>query len=77
VKGYLVLRSTFLPRVFGVLGMIAGVGLLMWLSQPLAHRYANTILALGALGALALALWLLIVGVDETRWREQAGRSST
>ncbi len=75
VTGYLLLRATFLPRVFGVISIIASMGWLTYLYQPLAQRYSTYVLLLGLLGAVAMTLWLLIVGVDEQRWREQAQRS--
>lgn len=72
VKGYLILRSTFLPRVLGAVGMVAGVGWLMFLSPPLAYRYSAAILSVGLLGSMAMILWLIVVGVDASRWEVQA-----
>jgi hypothetical protein len=70
--GYLILRSTFLPRVLGVLVALAGVGYLTLLSPPLAHELSPFNLAPAALGEPALMLWLLVVGVNAQRWKEQA-----
>lgn len=71
-KGYLIVRSTFLPRALGVLSLVAGAGLLTFLSPTLGHRMFPVVAAMGLLGAVPQVLWLLIVGVDERRWREQA-----
>jgi hypothetical protein len=74
--GYLIVRSTFLPRVLGVLVAFAGVGYLTLLSPPLAHALSPFNLAPAALGEPALMLWLIIVGVNAPRWKEQAAEAS-
>jgi hypothetical protein len=40
-----------------------------------AKAYARWIEGIGILSEGSLMLWLLIMGVDERRWREQAGAS--
>jgi hypothetical protein len=42
------------------------------LSPPLANALSPYILAPGILGEGALTLWLLVVGVNPQRWKEQA-----
>ena len=69
--GYLVFRSTFLPRILGVLLAIAGLGWLTFLWPPLVKILSPWIVA-GGLGELMLTLWLLVRGVDVERWREMA-----
>jgi Domain of unknown function (DUF4386) len=70
--GYLIFRSTFLPRILGALMAFGGLGWLTFLSSPLANRLYPYNLAPGLLGEGALTLWLLAVGVNVQRWREQA-----
>jgi hypothetical protein len=77
LKGYLIIRSTFLPRVLGALAVLAGLGLLTFLHMPLGYRLFPYTAALGLLGAVPQILWLLVVGVNEQRWKEQAGAAAT
>ncbi|MGE0439839.1 MAG: DUF4386 domain-containing protein [Gemmatimonadales bacterium] len=72
-KGYLILRSTFLPRALGFLSVAGGLGWLLYLYEPVARPLAGWIVGTGVLGALVEVTWLLVKGVDEQRWREQAG----
>ena len=70
--GYLIFRSTFLPRILGVLMALAGLGYLTYLSHPLAHSLFPYNVAPGGIGEGLLTLWLLIFGVNAERWQEQA-----
>jgi hypothetical protein len=69
--GYLIFRSTFLPRILGVLMAFAGVGWLIFLS-PLAHPLSTYLKILGFVAEASLMLWLIVKGVNEQRWQEQA-----
>jgi hypothetical protein len=71
--GYLIFRSTFLPRILGVLMAFAGLGWLTFLSPPLGNHLSPYIFAPGILGEGALTLWLVAKGVNTGRWNEQAG----
>ena len=73
LKGYLIIRSTFLPRILGVLGILGGLGWLSFLYTPLAHSVFPYIMPLGLIGSVAQIVWLLVFGVNEQRWKEQAG----
>jgi hypothetical protein len=70
--GYLIFRSTFLPRILGALMMVAGLLWLIFLYPPLANHVLVVIEAPGFLAELALMLWLLVRGVNVQRWKEQA-----
>ena len=72
LTGYLILKSTFLPHIMGVLSVLGGLGWLTFLNQPLGYRLFPYVALVGLLGAAALILWLLVVGVNEQRWKEQA-----
>lgn len=77
LTGYLILRSTFLPRVLGILLVIAGAcyltnSIVDFMPNGFADWLFPWILLPCALGEAALALWLLIAGVNTTKWREVA-----
>jgi hypothetical protein len=69
--GYLIFRSTFLPRILGLLMASAGVGWLIFLS-PLGHHLSTSLQVLGFLAEASLMLWLIVKGVNVQRWQEQA-----
>ncbi len=71
LAGYVIYKSTFLPRILGVLMVIAGAGYSTYLWPPLANYLYPYNLALG-IGELLLGLWLLVFGVNVERWKEQA-----
>jgi uncharacterized protein DUF4386 len=74
--GYLIFRSTFLPRILGAVIALAGLGWLTFLAPPLASQILTYIEVLGFLAEAALMLWLLVVGVNPQRWQEQASASA-
>jgi hypothetical protein len=69
--GYLIFRSTFLPRFLGVLMAFAGLGWLVFLS-PHAILLLTYLKVLGFLAEASLMLWLIMKGVNVQRWKEQA-----
>jgi hypothetical protein len=71
--GYLILKSTFLPRILGVLVVLAGLGYLIFLWPPLGRDLFFPYIVLpGVVGEGSLTLWLLFIGVNTHRWTEQA-----
>jgi hypothetical protein len=76
LTGYLIFRSTFLPRILGVLLAISGFyyqinNFAEFLSPAIAARVEPYVFVKGMAEPL-LALWLVVMGVNEQRWKEQA-----
>jgi hypothetical protein len=71
--GYLIFRSSFLPRILGVLMAFGGLGWLTFLWPPLANYLSPYNMAPGVLGEGVLTVWLLVAGVNVQRWKQQAG----
>jgi len=74
--GYLILKSTFLPHTLGALMAIAGLGLLTSVSRQLANQFSPYHYIAAGIGEGLLTVWLLAVGVNAVRWKEQAGGQS-
>ncbi len=72
LMGYLIFRSTFMPRIIGVLEAFAGLCWLTFLWPPLGRYLSPYNQVLSAPGELSLMLWLLVMGVNSQRWNEQA-----
>lgn len=72
LDGWLVFKSTFLPKFLGVLSMIAGLGWITFIWPPLGHQLFMFVALIALLGSVAMIGWLFVRGVDEQRWREQA-----
>lgn len=78
--GYLIYRSTFLPRVIGLLMGVAGIGYLVnsfaqFLVPALAPSLMPGILAPAFVAELSLSLWLIFRGVNVAKWTEKAARA--
>jgi hypothetical protein len=78
--GYLIRRSTFLPRILGALLAVTGVCYLTnsfanFLSLPFKAYLLPFVAAGGLLGEGSLTVWLLAKGVNVQRWKEQASLS--
>jgi hypothetical protein len=72
LAGYLMFRSTFLPRILGVLLAIDGLGWITFVVPPFASNLFPVIAAASALAEIPLQLWLVAMGVNPQRWQEQA-----
>jgi hypothetical protein len=65
LRGYLIARSGYLPKLIGILFMIGGAGFaLRTITLLLAPAYSSILMLIPmALGGIPLMLWLLIKGV--------------
>jgi hypothetical protein len=71
--GYLIVRSTFMPRTIGVLMGVAGVcyvvrSFTQFVAPTIATAMDPAVFLPPFVAELTLALWLLVKGVNETRW---------
>jgi hypothetical protein len=76
VIGWLIFRSSFLPRILGVLLSIAGLLYLTDSFRLLVFprvTFPFDILVPSYLVELALCVWLIVVGVNAEKWKAQAG----
>jgi len=74
VYGYLLFRSDYFPKALGILMTIAGLSYLtnsftLILGPAYAARI-SVILVLALIGELSLCLWLMIKGVNVSKWNE-------
>ena len=72
ITGWLIVRSTYLPAFLGWIAVVGGIGWLSFLWPPLGYRLNMYIAAIGLLGSVATIVWLIVFGVKEDRWAEQA-----
>ncbi len=75
IDGYLIFKSGFLPRILGVLILIAGLcyltnSFVLILFPAISDSIFQIILAPTFIAELSMCLWLLIKGVDITKWNK-------
>jgi len=80
--GYLVYRSNFLPRAIGLLLVVDGISYLVYcfvdiLAPGLASHLVPWVQLPILAGEGSLTVWLLVAGVNATRWTELARAPST
>jgi hypothetical protein len=80
--GYLVFRSTFLPRLIGVLLAVGAscylaYGVADMLSPQFAAHLVPYIQLPSLVGEGSFCLWLLIAGVNVQRWKEHASTATS
>ncbi len=76
-RGVLIYQSTFFPKFLGVLIFIAGIAYLvnsfaLLLAPPIASFLFPAILLPPFVGETLLALWMIVKGVNESRWTSAA-----
>jgi hypothetical protein len=79
--GWLVYKSGFFPKIPGILLALAGIGYFaqsfgVMVAPNLSDTLETVVVVLAIPGELVFALWLLIKGVDETKWYERALEAS-
>ena len=77
VLGYLLYRSTFVPRVFGIIFILAGLTWATYFWPPLLNSIRNVALPFAGLGEVAFPVWLVVKGIDVPAWRALQAQSLT
>jgi hypothetical protein len=77
IEGWLIWRSSYLPRPLGAFMVVAGVCYLvntfvLLLAPAVAGALFPSVLLPAFVAELLLALWLLVKGVDAAKWRARA-----
>ncbi|MBV9406810.1 MAG: DUF4386 family protein [Acidobacteriaceae bacterium] len=72
LAGYLIARSRFFPTAVGVLMSCAGVCWMITTWPRLDHATSPIPMIVGLIGEGTLMLYLLVKGLNERQWREQA-----
>lgn len=80
LTGWLVYRSGFFPKIPGVLLALSGIGYFAQsygtiVAPGLTDVLSTVVVVLAVPGELVFALWLLIKGVDEDKWRAAVRRA--
>jgi hypothetical protein len=76
VIGYLMFKSEYFPKTLGVLQFIAGLCYLtnsfaLLLAPALAAKMFPTVLLPAFIGELSTCLWLIVKGVNFSKWHQQ------
>lgn len=74
IRGYLIVKSGFLPPILGVFLVAAGIGYLansfaLLLAPDIAGMLFPWILLPSLIGELSICLWLLVRGIDIDAWK--------
>ncbi len=82
ILGYLLFRSTFFPRVLGLLMAVGGVGYIAnifatVLPLDVAARLFPYVMLPVGVAELGLSLWLIVVGVNAAKWRSRAAAAGS
>ena len=77
VTGYLIFRSGYFPRAIGLLLQLAGLSYLIgtlsaFFAPALAHVISLPVQLVALIGEASFCMWLLAVGLNVTKWNEQA-----
>lgn len=81
VRGYLIVKSGYLPKFLGIFILIAGLSYLinsfaLLLDPSFAASIQPGILVPAFVGELSLCLWLIVNGVNTAQWEQRAGSPS-
>src|SRR5512141_132167 len=76
IQGWLIMKSTFLPKWIGVFALVGGIAWTTFYWPALGKALFNVSAMIALVGSLATIAWLVFYGVNEERWREQASAAT-
>jgi len=78
IRGWLMVRSGYLPKLLGLLMVVGGLGFVAsTATQVLAPQYPSQLMPLLLMpGGVLLALWLLVRGVNVPEWEAKAAAAA-
>lgn len=73
IRGYLIYRSVYFPKLLGLLLMLAGLGFIAKnFAAVLAPRFPSDLFMIAMpFAGIALMFWLLVKGVDVAKWKDK------
>jgi hypothetical protein len=75
--GWLMTKSTFYPKWLGILGVVGGIGWTAFYAPWFGRSIFMPLALIALVGSVATIGWLLIVGVNEEKFREQSTASAS
>lgn len=76
IQGWLIFKSEFLPKWMGVIAIVGGVAWTTFYYPTLGKSLFNVSAMIALIGSFATIAWLIIVGVNDERWRARAAASA-
>lgn len=77
IQGWLMLKSTYVPRWIGILAVAGGVAWTTYYWPSLGRSLFMISAIIGLVGSLVTIVWLIAYGVNEERFRERAAASAS
>ena len=76
VTGYLIFKSRYFPRLIGLLVQLAGISYLIgtfstFFAPAFADLVTLPVQLVALIGEASFCLWLLVMGVNVTKWKER------
>ena len=81
IRGYLIFKSGYWPKILGTLMFLAGLSYLtnsfaLLLAPAFADMIFPAVLLPALVGELSFCLWLIVKGVDVEQWQQRAGSTT-
>lgn len=77
LQGWLMVKSTYLPKWLGWIGVLGGIFWTLYYWPPLGRSTFLIAALLGLMGLIATIAWLFVYGVNEERFKERVALSAS